>query len=526
MNKILKLTSALMLVVLMLACNQSKKQQGWTVNGTLEGISEGVICLKKDMNDPQPQEFKMTAGQFTITGPAVDEPTKILLEIKDKDVRFGLFVENGESTYTGKLVEKEMPAWGDMPPQKFMQIENEVIIGSIANDHEKEFNEALRACYGDINAMHNMSQEEVTKMVEEREIKVKKAQTDFIKKYPDAFFSGTVAARLTHGMDSKGIEEVLALLDPSLNSSHVRKLKDQLANSKDVNISEVISASNVSYKVENTFNGTAYLDVIYMGILSNNHVCTLTKDGTIKTIDSSGKEINSFKPAFDIVPTTMAIDEKDNIYVMLPLQKEVTRKFRGKTMKVMETTGYKCAVFNSKGEELRTMALDGLKTATGARVANNKLMVADWKNRIIGVFNPETGAKEAALEDMRPCCMILDFSVNDKNEILVANLGAFRVQAFDMTGKQLLAFGKRGKATDDFHGCCNPVSVAYLSNGAIVTVEKDPTRVKIYSKDGARQIEGIEEMVKGCSYIPMIVDASDNLYLASPTKGVVKCVAI
>ncbi len=515
-----------MLLVTMLACNQSKKQQGWTVNGTLEGIGDGVICLKKDMNDPQPQEFKMTAGQFTITGPAVSEPTRILLEIKDKDVRFGLFVENGESSYSGQLVEKEMPAWGDMPPRKFMQIDNEVIVGSVANDHQKEFNEAMRASYGDINAIRNMSEEEVTKMAEERELKVKKAQTDFIKKYPNAFYSGIVAARLTHGMDSKGVEEVLALLDPSLNTSHVRKLKDQLANSKDVNISEAISASNVSYKVENTFQGSAYLDVIYMGILSNNHVCALTKEGSIKIIDGAGKQINSFKPAFDIAPTTMAIDGNDDIYIMLPLQKEVTRKFRGKTMKAMETTGYKCAVFNTKGEQIRTMDLDGLKTATGARVANNKLMVADWQNRIIGVFNPKTGAKEAALEDMRPCCMILDFSVNDKNEILVANLGAFRVQAFDMTGKQLLAFGKRGKEVDDFHGCCNPVSVAYLSNGAIVTVEKDPTRVKIYSKDGAKQIEGIEEMVKGCSYIPMIVDADDNLYLASPTKGMVKCIAI
>lgn len=64
-----------------------------------------------------------------------------------------------------------------------------------------------------------------------------------------------------------------------------------------------------------------------------------------------------------------------------------------------------------------------------------------------------------------------------------------------------------------------------MSGGAIVTVEKSPTRIKIYSKQGAKQIQGIQELVKGCSYIPMTVDNKDNLYLASPKKGIVKCIA-
>lgn len=46
------------------------------------------------------------------------------------------------------------------------------------------------------------------------------------------------------------------------------------------------------------------------------------------------------------------------------------------------------------------------------------------------------------------------------------------------------------------------------------------------SQDGAKQIQGIQELVKGCSYIPMIVDSHDNLYLASPKKGLVKCIAM
>jgi len=43
---------------------------------------------------------------------------------------------------------------------------------------------------------------------------------------------------------------------------------------------------------------------------------------------------------------------------------------------------------------------------------------------------------------------------------------------------------------------------------------------------GVTQIAGIEKLEKGCSYIPMIVDAKDNLYLASGEKGMVKCVIL
>ncbi len=165
-----------------------------------------------------------------------------------------------------------------------------------------------------------------------------------------------------------------------------------------------------------------------------------------------------------------------------------------------------------------------LKTATGAKIVNGKLIVADYANKMVAVLNAETGALESSVKDLRVCCGILDFSINADNELLIANLGAFRVMGADFSGNTKFAFGQRGPSIDDFHGCCNPVNVAYLSNGALVTVEKDPTRIKVYSKTGAIQIAGIEELVKGCKYIPMTVDSHDNIYLASARNGLVKCV--
>ncbi|MCX6865532.1 MAG: hypothetical protein NTV46_04820 [Verrucomicrobia bacterium] len=69
--------------------------------------------------------------------------------------------------------------------------------------------------------------------------------------------------------------------------------------------------------------------------------------------------------------------------------------------------------------------------------------------------------------------------------------------------------------------------MACLADGSIVTVEKSPTRVKIYDKEGKTEkpVTGLGELVEGCSTIPIAVDSMGALYLASATKNcIVKCV--
>ncbi|NOU59336.1 DUF4369 domain-containing protein [Marinifilum caeruleilacunae] len=521
----MKTLAALLSILMMLsACNSQKKEAGFTLNGTIHGYENGTLLLKKDFNDPNPVKYEVKDGKFTITGDLLDEPKDLFMEIKEKDVRFGLYVENGVNTLEVKLTSKTHPMMGEMFSMEVIKME-----ASIVNEHEKEIREKDQQVrdqyYGkNMEKMASLTDEDINAYKEASA----NVNREFIKAHPDAYYSAYLALRLAHGEDSEGVREVLAMLDPKMDNSLVRALKTKLKDMEltDVDPSEIIKAKNVSYKVEKAFAGSNHTNIVYMGMFSNDNVCTLTKDGSIQIVDAKGKEISKFKPSLASLPTSIAVDQDDQIYVMYPLTKKVSRKFRGRTMEIDETYAFECSVFDTKGELKSTFELEGIVTATGARVAEGKLLVADWQSRIIGVFNAKTGAKEAALEDMRPCCAILDFSINAKNEVLVANLGAFRVQAYDLSGKNLLAFGKRGKSVNDFHGCCNPVSVAYLDNGAIVTVEKDPTRVKIFSSEGAKQIEGIEELVKGCSYIPMIVDSKDNLYLASPEKGMIKCVSV
>ncbi len=535
MKNIQKLIAVATVLLTVISCGGKEKHNGWVVNGTLEGISDGIIVVADDFRGTNPREVEIKRGKFTIKGVAFSEPHGIYFGIKDSQREICIYVENEISTFVGKVVEKEQPSYRGIPARKIKTIENISIEGNIANEHALEANKFRQE---QVQKQFEMRSELMTKrddkeFIKEYEAEIKRCEKalyeynlNFMKKNPSAFYSGFLLNTMSNGMSDDSLKTILAILSPDINNSNVKALRKKIETSVDVNFSEVVNASNVSYKVDSTFDGSLFKNAKYLGVMSNGSVVALNNDKTVAIINPMGKIVKSFAVSTTSIPSTIAVDEKDNIFVLVPTEKEVERTFRGKTTKQKRITGYNCKVYSKDGKELNSFVMNGVKEATGARVAGGKLMIADMGGRNIGIFNASTGVEEAEIKNMRPCCGILDFDINDKNELLVANLGAFRVQSYDLNGKQLLAFGLRGTGLDEFHGCCNPVSVAYLSNGAVVTVEKDPTRVKVYSKEGAKVIAGIDEMVKGCSYIPMTVDSKDNLYLASPTKGIVRCVAI
>lgn len=225
---------------------------------------------------------------------------------------------------------------------------------------------------------------------------------------------------------------------------------------------------------------------------------------------------------------SMAVNDKGELYVFATAMQKEERIYNNKKRMIDVATGVTCKVFDGKGKELRELKLDSLKSAKAAKFVGDKLVIADLGQRSLVFLDPQTGKKTAEVKKgMRICCGIFDFCAGPNDTIAVANLGAFQVQQYDVNGKMVKAFGKRGKSMDEFHGCCNPVSAGYLADGSIVTVEKSPTRVKVYDANGtnARKIDDVEELVQGCSYIPVAIDGEGNIFLAASRKGyIVKCI--
>jgi sugar lactone lactonase YvrE len=100
----------------------------------------------------------------------------------------------------------------------------------------------------------------------------------------------------------------------------------------------------------------------------------------------------------------------------------------------------------------------------------------------------------------------LDVIIHPDGLLRVNNPGRHQVESYTLDGDMEAAWGKPGAATEAFCGCCNPIALAALADGRIVTCEKGIPRVKIYSASG-----GFESVVAGAESFPENALACNDL---------------
>jgi hypothetical protein len=259
-------------------------------------------------------------------------------------------------------------------------------------------------------------------------------------------------------------------------------------------------------------------------------VYVLTSDGLVTVFDSEGKKVGGFDPGLQPPAGAMAIG-KGIIHLLVTSTEEVEVESQGRKLKRQMPSGVKCVTFTTTGEKKSEADLPEMMSATDAHMVADALAVADYRQGQLVTFDM-SGAEPKKLkkidEGFRLCCGIFNFyPAADGKSLVVANLGAFKVQTY-MNGRKTHEFGARGEKADEFHGCCNPVNVGDLGDDILVTVEKDTTRVRVCGRNGkdAKEIEGLGELVSGCSTIPIAVHGKDTFYLASAGRRcIVKCVS-
>jgi len=274
--------------------------------------------------------------------------------------------------------------------------------------------------------------------------------------------------------------------------------------------------------------GEGQLDRIsQITIGANDSLHVLGSDGKVTTFTADGVLSKPIETGMENT-TAIAVSPDGNIHVFSTLTETKKVKSGARMRTVNIPIGVECGIFDPSGKLLEKKTLNNLKSAKAARFIGDTLAVADLTARAVVLMDAESGKETGRIKKgLRLCCGIFDFCEAPDNTVAISNLGAFKLQRFDLDGKLVSEFGKRGRDLDDFQGCCNPVSAGYLPDGRIVTVEKDPTRIKVYDAAGknAKKVEGVEELVKGCSFVPVAVDSKGTIYLASSIKGcIVKCV--
>lgn len=87
-------------------------------------------------------------------------------------------------------------------------------------------------------------------------------------------------------------------------------------------------------------------------------------------------------------------------------------------------------------------------------------------------------------ERLRGCCQRCDIKARD-GRIYIAENAAYRVKVINREGEVLEQFGRKTReGLEGFGACCNPMNLAFDSDGTLYTSESGLGRVKRYSTDG------------------------------------------
>jgi hypothetical protein len=172
-------------------------------------------------------------------------------------------------------------------------------------------------------------------------------------------------------------------------------------------------------------------------------------------------------------------------------------------------------VFDSKGARAAKWESPDPKTwLTGLAADDKNVFAADAVKLAVlrydrnGKITGRIGRKNA--ERNVPGLIVpspfLDVMIHRDGLLRVNNPGRHQVEAYTFDGDLEAVWGKPGAAIGGFCGCCNPIGLAALSDGRILTCEKGIPRVKIYSAEGE-----FESVVAGAESFPENAHACNDL---------------
>lgn len=178
---------------------------------------------------------------------------------------------------------------------------------------------------------------------------------------------------------------------------------------------------------------------------------------------------------------------------------------------------------NDRGEVQAVWADLGPRSHLTSIAANDEsVFVGDAGNRVVYHFNREgelldrIGERDLDrdVEGIQAPSPYLDVAFDMHGTLWVANSGLLGLESYRSNGDIISYWYKPTLELEGFSGCCNPVHIAFNSEGKLITGEKGIVRIKVYEVS-----QGIfEELVAGSEQFPhsrvlkdLAVDANDRI---------------
>lgn len=122
---------------------------------------------------------------------------------------------------------------------------------------------------------------------------------------------------------------------------------------------------------------------------------------------------------------------------------------------------------------------------TSIAVVGPDVFVADAGNRMLMRFAADGRLAGRISGEFAVPSPFFDAAGSPDGTLWIADPGHRTVRHFTSDGKLLGSWGTSSLAIEGFGGCCNPVHVAVLPCGMIVTAEKGLPRIKVYEPEGS-----------------------------------------
>ncbi|MBE3097739.1 MAG: hypothetical protein IMZ44_11520 [Planctomycetes bacterium] len=177
------------------------------------------------------------------------------------------------------------------------------------------------------------------------------------------------------------------------------------------------------------------------------------------------------------------------------------------------------------------VAEEDFKTAR-AGVPKSDIFVADaaaclvyrynWAGELVGRIGAEDAAKK--IPGFIVPSPYFDVAVASKDRLWIANPGRRRVELYTFDGKLLAGWGKASFKIEGFCGCCNPIHIAVLPGGHLVTSEKGLPRVKVYTPEGelASVVAPRAAFAEGTTGLDVASDSRGRIWVLDPVARKVR----
>ncbi len=190
-------------------------------------------------------------------------------------------------------------------------------------------------------------------------------------------------------------------------------------------------------------------------------------------------------------------------------------------------------VFDPAGARAAAWTPHGARSyITAIAAAPDAIFVADAGERLVLLYRPDgafvrpIGGRDAAraIPGLVVPSPFLDLAMGKDGLLRVTNPGRRKVEAYSLEGDLCFAWGEAGAAIDRFCGCCNPVHLAVLPDGALVAAEKGLATVKVCEPDGALRcvVAGPDLLGENALGCDVAVDSRGRIVVLDPAAKKVR----